>query len=205
MKTVIYSFALALLLFCAAAFAAETGGPLLLMEDKMNEVLLIVNNPDFKNKEKNPPLMLEIKDKIYSLCDFDELSNRSVGGAWRAFTPEQKTKFIDAFKEMIYSTYHNKLLDYEGQKFTFKKELFNSAKNKAEVLATFPLEKTDAQVKFRLLKKPEGWKVYDIILDDQFSLVQHYSTQFKEILKNGDVDKLISDLQKQSLELAEKK
>jgi phospholipid transport system substrate-binding protein len=205
MKTAICSSALALLLFCSAAFAAEADGPLQLMESKMNEVLLIVNNPDFKDKQQNPPLMLEIKDKIYTVCDFEELSHRAVGGAWRAFTPEQKSKFIDAFKELVYTTYHNKLLDYHGQRFTFKREQFNSAKTKAEVVATFPLEKNDAQVNFRMLKKPDGWKIYDIIIEDlQFSLVQHYSTQFKEILKNGNADSLISALQKQNLAIAEK-
>jgi phospholipid transport system substrate-binding protein len=203
MKALTYSSALALILFCTAAFAVDKSDPLLLLETKMDEVLLVLNEPDFKNKQKNQAFMLEIKDKIYSLCDFQEFSARAVGGAWRTFTPEQKEKFIAAFGELIYTAYHNKLLDYNGQRFTFKKEIFNSAKNKVEVQTTFPFEKADAQVNFRMLKKPEGWKVYDIIVEE-VSMIQNYSTQFREILKTGDADKLISVLQKQNKEISEK-
>ncbi|MDR1241667.1 MAG: ABC transporter substrate-binding protein [Deltaproteobacteria bacterium] len=199
MKNAIYALCLLPLLMCASVYAAEKSEAYLLLDSKMDEVIAILNQPDFKNNQKNKALMQEVKDKIYSLCDFKEFSARSIGGAWRTFTPEQQDKLVEAFGELIYATYRNKLLDYNGQHFTFKKEIVSAKGDKVEIQTTFPLDNTAAAVNFRMLKKPEGWKIYDIIIEE-VSMIQSYSNQFKEILKDGTPDKLIGDLQRQARE-----
>jgi phospholipid transport system substrate-binding protein len=204
MKITAFTLGFVLLFLCASVLAAEKSEPRLLLENEMDEVLGILNKPEFKNKEKSKALMQEVKVKLYALCDFKEFSARAIGGSWRTFTPEQQDKFIAAFGELIYATYRNKLLDYNGQKFTFKNELFSTKGDKVEIKTTFPLnEKTEAPINFRMLKKPEGWKIYDIIIEE-VSMIQNYSNQFKEILRDSTPDKLIADLQKKAQEAVDK-
>jgi phospholipid transport system substrate-binding protein len=203
MKNALYALCLLTLFVCAPISAAEKSEAYLLLDSKMDEVIALLSLPDFKNNQKNQVLMQEVKDKIYSLCDFREFSARSIGGAWRTFTPEQQTRFIEAFGELIYATYRNKLLDYNGQHFSFKREIFSAKGDKVEIQTTFPFNNTAAPVNFRMLKKPEGWKIYDIIIEE-VSMIQNYSNQFKEILKDGTPDKLIADLQQKVREAAEK-
>jgi phospholipid transport system substrate-binding protein len=204
MKITAFTLGFILLFLCTSVLAAEKSEPRLLLENRMDEVLSILNKPEFKNKEKNKALMQEVKQKLYALCDFKEFSARAIGGSWRTFTPEQQNNFIEAFGELIYATYRNKLLDYNGQKFTFENELFSTKGDKVEIKTTFPLnEKTEAPVNFRMLKKPEGWKVYDIIIEE-VSMIQNYSNQFKEILRDTGPDKLIADLRKKAQEAVDK-
>jgi phospholipid transport system substrate-binding protein len=197
---IIISIFLTLLLLCSSAFAAEKSEPRLILENTMNQVIVILNQPEFKNAKTNQALLQEVKDKLYAIFDFKEFSARAVGGAWRTFTPEQQENFVEAFGQLLYATYRNNLLEYNGQKFIFKSENFSAKGDKIEILTTvYPVKNNEAPVNFRMLQKPEGWKIYDIIIEN-VSMIQNYSNQFKEILKTGTPAELIAAIQKQANE-----
>ena len=49
------------------------------------------------------------------------------------------------------------------------------------------------QIDYGMVKKPDGWKCYDVIVGG-VSLVTNYRDEFNEQIKNGGVDGLIKTL-----------
>jgi phospholipid transport system substrate-binding protein len=57
--------------------------------------------------------------------------------------------------------------------------------------------KRPTPVDYAMRKTPEGWKVYDIVVDG-ISLVLTYRSQFEEAARSGGMDGLIKQLQAKS-------
>lgn len=195
---------LTLALFCLPAAAAEKSDVRAALETVLDEVLAILAKPEFKDKSKNQPLMDQVKDKIYSICDFEEFSARTVGGRWRSFSPEEKKNFIDAFGELLFETYNGKLLEYNGQKINFVGEITGSKGDKVEIQTTIPYQGKEAPVNYRMIKKGgNDWKIYDMIIEN-VGLVQNYRNQFQDILSKQSPDQLIQTIRDKAKETREK-
>ena len=204
MRLIIPTFLLLLFALCAPVMAAgEKSEARQTLEAKLDEVFAILDKPEFKDPAKRAPLMQEVKDKIYSICDFQEFSARTVGGRWRSFTPQQQHDFEDAFGELLFETYNSKLLSYEGQRFKFIQEIVGSKGDKVEIQTTLPYDGKEAPVNYRMIKKPEGWKVYDMIIEN-VGLVQNYRNQFQDILNKQTPEQLIQTIRDKAKETRDK-
>ncbi|MDR2892278.1 MAG: ABC transporter substrate-binding protein [Deltaproteobacteria bacterium] len=183
--------------------ATEKSAARLTLEKSLDEVIAILESPDFKNPAKNAPLMQAVKDKIYGICDFQEFSARTIGGRWRAFTPEQQQAFTEAFAELLFETYNSKLLAYDGQQFNFLGETVSSKGDKVEIRTTIPYDGKEAAVNYRMIQKDSGWKIYDMIIEN-IGMVQNYRNQFQDILSTKTPEDLIASIRDKAKETREK-
>ncbi|MDL2313466.1 ABC transporter substrate-binding protein [Desulfovibrio sp. OttesenSCG-928-C14] len=191
--------ALLLALFSQSALAAQKSEARATLEAALDDILVILSKPEFKSQPQDGPLYNELKDKIFGICDFEEFSARSMGARWRSFNDKQKSDFMDAYGDLIYQTYSGKLASYEGQKFNFIREVSSTKGDKVEIYTTIPYDGQQAAVNYRMIKKPAGWKVYNLVIENM-DLINNYFNQFQKLGKLSP-EQLIADTWKKANEM----
>lgn len=170
----------------------------------VNDVLDIIKKPEMDDPAHKPALLKEIEDQIKTIFDFTEFSVRTVGPKWREFTPDQKTKFEEAFASLLRATYIEKLDNYNGEQVNFTGEVSSTKGDKAEVQSTIRTKEKTIPVAYRLLLKNNAWKVYDVRIEN-VSLIENYRNQFKEILLRDSADDLIKKVEEKAQEVKNEK
>ncbi|KAG1694732.1 UDP-N-acetylglucosamine 1-carboxyvinyltransferase [Nymphon striatum] len=55
-----------------------------------------------------------VRREVLPLIDFNAMSKLTLGKHWRTATPQQRTRFINAFREMLVKSYAKSMLKYKG-------------------------------------------------------------------------------------------
>ena len=169
------------------------------LDATIDSVLDILSSPGFKTEQRDS-LIAKLETEIKKTFDFEEFCTRTVGGKWNDFSSDQKKRFEEAFTDLLYYTYIGSLEKYSGEKIVLTAEHFSTKGDKVEIQTYFPYQGQQFMVYYRMLKKPQGWKVYDVIIENSNSLVQSYRNQFQDILKKQSVDQLISLVEQKAQE-----
>lgn len=166
----------------------------------INNIMSVIKDPGINNPDTRPGLLGQVEDIAYTVFDFEEFSARTVGPHWRSFSADQKSRFNDAFADLLRALYVDKLEGYGGENVEFVKEIKSTKGDKAEVQTTVQLKDKLVPVSYRLLIKQDAWKVYDVIIE-QMSLVENYRGQFKEIIAQNDAEALIARVEAKAEEI----
>jgi phospholipid transport system substrate-binding protein len=131
------------------------------------------------------------------LPNFDtEYSARLVlGQTWRTATPEQRTRFVDAF-------YHSLLRNYGAALVDFTADRFNVLPYKGDPGDTTATVRTEVKrssgakipVNFSLRKTAQGWKAWDVVIDG-ISYVKSFRTDFASEIQQKGLDEVIKRLE----------
>lgn len=154
------------------------------LEVVINKVVAIIKQPGFTQKDNRQALLGQAEIEIKSIFDFEEFSARTLGGAWRNFNPEQKVKFNEAFATLLRNTYLDQIDNYNGEPINYLGEITSSKGDRVEVQTSITVDNKNVLINYLTLKKPEGWKIYDIVAEG-VSMVQNYRSQFKDIIQKG--------------------
>ena len=195
----IWTAAAAMLLSVSVAQAAtDVTPPDELARNTANALLeeLKTNKESFK---QNPEQLYAVVDRIVlPHFDFDYVSKLVLARYWRKATPEQRTRFQQAFRSQLVSFYGDALLDYSDETVRWED-------------APVPEDATDVTVKSEIVPKggdpiqisyathlTDGqWKVYDVTVDG-ISLVTNYRGQFAAEIRRNGLDALIQRLESES-------
>ena len=112
---------------------------------------------------------------------------------WTNMTTLQQDSFVDAFKYKMTSTYMKSITAFDGEKIEFLPYKPGKKENLAFVKSRYVMVSGDIEVDYRLMKKKEGWKVYDIIFDG-ISLMKNYRADFREHVDKNGIQSLIDNL-----------
>ena len=135
----------------------------------------------------------DIRTITESLFDFDEMSQRSLGGAWTQASPAEQREFVRLFGGLIANAYMGRIEQYAGEPITYVSERVDG--DDASVLSRVMTPKgSEIGIEYRLYRGTDGrWIVYDLYVDG-FSLVGSYKTQFARILQRGSFVDLLKQL-----------
>lgn len=195
-------FCLAPVLFlsspCAAQPAAQAKQTL---QTAITRILDDIKNPDYVNPATRGPIKSRIEDEVYHIFDFGEFSSRTVGPRWRQFSPEDKKRFSDAFANLLFNTYLNKVTGYNGEQVEYTGEDVSPDGSRVEVRTNI-IQKDGKKtpVYYRMLPKDGAWRVYDVIIEN-ISLVKNYRTQFQSVLNSASPNELIAKVKEKAREI----
>jgi phospholipid transport system substrate-binding protein len=184
------------LLLAGASWAnAVPKRPMETLEEPINQIIEVLNDPTYRNPEKK---MLQ-RDKIWEIArpvfDFDEISRRAIGKSWSAFSADERKRFTSIFSEFLGNTYIDKLQgEYHNEKIDFEKELVKGTK--ALVRTRLRRESAEIPIDYRMQQVDGVWKVYDILVENGVSIVKNYYVQFNSMLQEGTPAQLIERLEK---------
>ncbi len=186
MKNAFICWIFAMLLVSATPVGAA--GPEETVRTDVNRVLEVLRDNALSKAAKTEKL-----ESIYKeMFDESELSRRTLAANWKKLNPAQQQEFIGLFRQVLEKAYIDKILSYTNEKIEIGK-----ARMQSDTLAEVPTTVVRAQgnipINYRLIRKDDAWKVYDVVIEN-VSLVQNYRSQFNSILAKNTPDQLLGIL-----------
>lgn len=181
------------LLAASATVLAAEERPDALAKQTTEEVLTIIQqNSEIKHNQKK--LYALIDAKVLPHFDFTRMTRLAVGRYWSKATPQQQRDLAREFRALLVRTYSTALTNYKNQKVVFKPLHMQPSQTDVTIKTeTIQAGEKPVPIDYMMEKSPEGWKVYDIAVEN-VSLITNYRSSFSsEINKNG-VDGLIKAL-----------
>ena len=186
--------ALALSFFLLASASAQELAPDELVRKVTADVLdSIKADKQLQAGDKKKALALA-EQKILPMVDFREAARLATGRAWSGATPEQQERIVAEFRSMLVRIYSNAIDVYRGQTMKVLPVRMAPGATEVTVRNQYIREgRPPVPVDYSMHKVPEGWKIYDIVVDG-VSLVLTYKSEFDQVTKTSGVDGLIKRL-----------
>tara|TARA_A100001388_G_scaffold14676_1_gene9908 strand:+ start:546 stop:1136 length:591 start_codon:yes stop_codon:yes gene_type:complete len=186
------SILLAFLLTANIAFPSNS--PDGFLKDSVEEISSLVTK--YKDRFETDEEFL--RDKMNSIVmpklDIKLMSKIILGKKiWTDLSNSQKDDFVEAFKYRMTSTYMKSITAFDGEKVVFLPYEPGKRENIAYVKSKYLIPGGDIAVDYRLIRKSNEWKVYDIIFDG-ISLMKNYRADFREHVSQSGIDSLITSL-----------
>jgi phospholipid transport system substrate-binding protein len=197
-----------LLVLCATSFIAVAAqasaqeAPDKMVQRVTEEVMTIVqSDKNIQGGDRNR-IRQVINDKILPNLDFERTTSLAMGRYWRDATPEQKQQVEKEFRALLIYTYSGAMTLIRDQKITYEPFRADPAATDVEVFAHANTSQGQ-QVRFgyRLIKNPDGWKVYDVNVLGAW-LIQTYKDSFAYEIRRSGIDGLIKTLSDKNKRLA---
>jgi phospholipid transport system substrate-binding protein len=191
--------------FCAvflslsfSAGAAEVG-PDALVKSTADEVLTIIRT----TKDK-AALRRAAEQKVLPHFDFRAMTQLAVGQHWRQATPEQQKALEEAFRTLLVNTYTASMNVAASGKEMVEVKPIDLKPGDSDVIVRTTVRTANRPaipVDYRMTRGPNGWKVYDVIVEN-LSLVTNYRSSFASEIGRSGIDGLVRALQSKNSELA---
>jgi phospholipid transport system substrate-binding protein len=180
--------AIPVMLTLAAGSRADTG-PMDTTRQFVDQALKILADKQTPVAQRSAQLRQLLEPNF----DFTEMSRSALGYHWKQLSPTQRANFTEVFKSFIESAYSSKINEYSGQKVQFIKEA-SLGSGYAQVFTNIvQAGKSPIAVNYLLEQKDDGWKVYDVTVDN-ISIIANYRNQFNRVINENGFDKLLADL-----------
>jgi phospholipid transport system substrate-binding protein len=161
------------------------------MRTTVSQALGVLQDQELKKPERTDERVTRLKQIADLRFDYLEMAKRSLGGQWDKLEEREQQEFVDLFTEFLTATYVEKMHSYSGEGVTFLNERLEG--NHAEVKSIMVGKKTEIPMDYRLMKKDDDWKAYDVLIDG-ISMVQSYRGQFVAILRSSSYEHLVQML-----------
>ena len=186
------SLLLAFLLTANIAFSSNT--PDGFLKDSVEEISLLVSKYKDRFETDEEFLRDKMNSSVMPKLDIKLMSKIILGKKiWTEMSESQKDNFVEAFQYRMTSTYMKSITAFDGEKVVFLPYEPGKRENIAYVKSKYLIPGGDIAVDYRLIKKSDEWKVYDIIFDG-ISLMKNYRADFREHVSESGIESLIISL-----------
>ncbi|RXJ80112.1 ABC transporter substrate-binding protein [Arcobacter sp. F2176] len=178
-----------LLILSKSLFAIEESKIKDVMQEKIDNVILILQQKDKTLKERT--------DKIFSimdaLFDYNVMSQIALGKDWNSLSSDEKAEFTKLFETKLKNSYIDKLDLYTNQKIQI--DGIDKLNPKRIRLITYLIGKDEKyEIEYKFYKKSnDDWLIYDVNIIG-VSIMQTYRQQFAGYLKNKSFKDLLLTL-----------
>lgn len=180
---------LAILVSGAAAGASDVTEAVRATVDRVIEIL---NDPGLQGPEHKAERRGRVMSLISERFDFEELSRRTLARHWRKRTDAEKEEFVGLYTRFLQDFYMDRIEDNRRQKVVYTGETLRGKVAEVQTLVV-TAKGLEVPINYRLKQGPEGWKVYDVVIEG-VSLVRSYRTQFGEVIQKQSYEGLIKML-----------
>jgi len=179
-----------------AALPLHAGAPTEEIRTAIDKGVQILKSAKLDSGKQRAQVIEQLREIVYTRFDFDEMAKRSLGSHWRRLSPQQQKEFVTAFRELLETTYADKIDLYEGQQVEYVGETID--KNYAEVnTRVIGKNRETYLVDYRLHQVDGKWRIYDVVAEN-ISLVNNYRSQFNRVVVNSSVEELIKRIKQKS-------
>ncbi len=190
----IKKISLLLVFLMASNSALSSDTPDGFLKDSVEEISELVSKYKDKFETDEDFLRSKMNSQVMPKLDIELMSKIILGKKiWTTLSESQKNNFVESFKYRMTSTYMKSITAFDGEKVVFLPYDPGPKKNLAYVKSKYLIPGGDIAVDYRLIKKSNSWKVYDIIFDG-ISLMKNYRADFREHVKEKGIDSLITSL-----------
>ncbi len=187
-------------LFQQTAIATESL-PEELIRTASNQVLSRIQS-DPEQYQQDPAKLYALVDEIVlPHFDFSAMTDLALGRYKTKISTEQRRLITNEFRIILVRTYGKALLDYNDQEIIYLPT--EGSLESGDVTVRTEIEQTGGfpiPLNYSLKLTRQGWKVYDISVDD-ISLVTNYRSSFSRQIRKNGVDGLIKTLRERNHDL----
>lgn len=135
-------------------------------------------------------------EKVLPHFDFRRMGQWVLGRSWRDASPEQRDRFVAAFRDLLVRTYSQALLNYKDEQIIYLP--VQRQPDDAEVLVKTEVKQSGGQtnipIHYSFYRNKDGaWKVYDVSVEG-ISLVTNYRSVYATKIREQGIDALISEI-----------
>ena len=152
---------------------------------------------------RNDPRRLHevVEEFILPYFDFERMSQRVLGKKqWKKAEPEQRARFVSAFRSLLVRTYATVLNQYGGQTITWLDPV--PRKKDDEIIVPVLIGQAGSQtihVAYAMHRDGQDWKAFDVSIDG-VSLVTNYRSSFRSEIARHGLDGLVTRLEEMNAE-----
>lgn len=172
-------------------WSAEPDSATEAVKTTIDEVLKVLGDENLKKPDRKEERLAKLEEIIGKRFDYAEMGKRTLGRHWKEMNNSQQTEFVDLFQEFLSNTYAGNVDGYSGEEVQYLKERRKG--DFAEVQTKVVSDKLQVPLDYRLLKKSNGWYVYDVVIDG-VSLVKNFRGQFDRIINSSSYEGLFEKL-----------
>lgn len=172
-----------------------------LIRQTSNQVLSQIQSNSEQYRQDPAKLYALVDEIVLPHFDFVTMTELALGRYKNKISTEQKPLIINEFRVLLVRTYGKALLEYNDQEIIYLPTEGSleagdvTVKTEIAQAGGFPIP-----LNYSLKAGEQGWKVYDISVDD-ISLVTNYRASFARQIKKNGVDGLIKTLRDRNKEL----
>lgn len=160
----------------------------------IDEVLEVLRDPAIKPVAKRTQRIARLRQVADRLFDWSEMSQQSLGRAWRTIDAAQRKRFVDVFPDVLASAYLDDLDKFYGdEKVSIERSKVSG--DQAEVSTIVVTHSGERVPMVYWLRRVDAvWRVYDFSIEG-VSLVNNYRESFGRFLVNHDFEELLKRLE----------
>ena len=189
------SIVAALMVLCSGN-SANAGEPTEAIRGAVNQGVEILKNAKFDNQKQRVQVIDRLREIVYPLFDFNEMSMRSLGANWRRINPQQRQEFVSTFTALLEKTYADQIDLYNGQQVVYSGESIDG--DYAQVDSRI-IDKNGQtySVAYRLHRVDGKWRIYDVVAEN-ISIVNNYRSQFNRVIARSSFEELLKTMKQQT-------
>lgn len=188
------------LLFSAAALATPTP-PTEVVRGTTDQMRTLIQQNHETYKKDSVVFYKTVDDVLVPHFDVKRIAQIILGLNWRSASADQRTRFQQAFKNMLVHNYADELLEnYDSVKVDYKPARIDDDQIDATVDSSLDRQngKPPVAISFKLHLNGDQWQVYDVIVEN-VSLVLNFKTQVNAEIKRTSLDDVIARMEKGEL------
>jgi len=185
-------------LLLALPVHAQQLGPDELVRKVTSDVLESIQSDRQLQAGDRKKMLALAEQKVLPHVDFEEAVKLAAGKTWQSATPEQRQRLASEFRSMLIRVYSAAIDTYRGQ--TMKVLPLRMPPGATEVTVRnqyLRQGRPPVPVEYAMKKTPEGWKIYDIVIEG-VSLVLTYRAEFEQVARTAGIEGLIKRLQEKN-------
>ena len=179
----------------APAAQAVSEQPSQVIEDAANGLLKALS-ADRQTYQNDPAKVSGLVDQyILPHVDTQFAAQLVLGRYWKTATPQQRERFIDAFRHSMLNNYGAAIVNFTSN--TLK--VYPSRVNPGDQNATVRTEMSrnggpPVSVNYYMHMTPQGWKAWDVVIDG-VSYIMSYRQDFQPQIAQQGLDAVINHLE----------
>ncbi|MCG2634660.1 MAG: ABC transporter substrate-binding protein [Gammaproteobacteria bacterium] len=175
-------------------YSNEQDAPLAVVQQTAERVLqeLAVEGDRYRADES--ALYAMVRELVFPHFDFERTAQWVLGRYWRGATEQQQHRFVEEFSTLMLRTYAQALREYDDETIHYLPLVMEPGAKRVTV-QTEILRRAGPKIPidYRLIDRGEGWRVYDVVIEN-VSLVITYRSEYAGVIESKGLDGLIEML-----------
>lgn len=173
------------------------GNPTAIIETAVDELSAALEGRKLQLSENRDELY-EVIDRIL-LPRFDRryAAQLVLGRYWRSASEEQQERFIKAFYQALMQRYADGVLEFDEDRVEILPYRGGDDDRRTTVRTEVKLDDgTEVPVNYGLVKRSDGWKVYDVTIEG-ISYVRNFRTELNSEIASKGLENVIQRLERE--------
>jgi phospholipid transport system substrate-binding protein len=186
----------ALLLSATARAVPADGAAEPVIRKTIDAVFVVLKDKTLAGKERRSQRVAALRQIADRVFDWAEMARGSVGVQWRRLDEQQRSRFVEVFKDVLAAEYMDDIDRFQG---TEKVTVDGSAAEGEEVVVRTTLvtgSRDRVPIDYRMRTRQGQWTVVDLSIEG-VSLVNHFRKTFSGALANMTIEQLTDRLRHQ--------